>query len=368
MKFCIFCGRPPRGKSKEHVIPRWLIEMTGDPNRIVHLGFRIGNSNGPEERKFAFDQFTFPACETCNNNYSGFENDARRILSLILSNKSVLGLELSKLLDWFDKVRVGLWLGFHQLDKNILDVQPNFHIDQRIGQFDRVLIIEKSHPMSTGLNLIGPESPSFGYTPSVLSLRVNNYHFTNISYMYLVSRRLGFPYPSSIEWTSDLKHVEAKLEKGRERIMKPVLKRHISEKGVILFQPMFAGGLAETPPLLYDTEYVRRNSMDYDNGIGSIYMQPYNNSHSLVVPSEKIHLNPTPLHRAYEQCIRSAISVAEWQNWLLDNMVGTNLLTPEHKQVIKNDRRSMMDFNNQTMQRLKAFLAKRISSAQDKNH
>jgi len=38
-KYCVFCGKPPSDKNKEHVLPHWLIKMTGDPNRVVNLGF-----------------------------------------------------------------------------------------------------------------------------------------------------------------------------------------------------------------------------------------------------------------------------------------------------------------------------------------
>ena len=37
-KRCIFCGKVPETKTKEHVIPQWLINMTGDPKRNLHLG------------------------------------------------------------------------------------------------------------------------------------------------------------------------------------------------------------------------------------------------------------------------------------------------------------------------------------------
>ena len=29
-KFCVFCGNKPKGKNNEHIIPKWLIEFTGD--------------------------------------------------------------------------------------------------------------------------------------------------------------------------------------------------------------------------------------------------------------------------------------------------------------------------------------------------
>ncbi|MBE6918008.1 MAG: hypothetical protein E7470_08950 [Ruminococcaceae bacterium] len=37
-KKCIFCGEPISEKSREHVIPQWLIEMTGEKKRIAAIG------------------------------------------------------------------------------------------------------------------------------------------------------------------------------------------------------------------------------------------------------------------------------------------------------------------------------------------
>ena len=35
---CVFCGGTPDNKTKEHVLPMWLIEATGDPKEPVNLG------------------------------------------------------------------------------------------------------------------------------------------------------------------------------------------------------------------------------------------------------------------------------------------------------------------------------------------
>ncbi|QJB40178.1 hypothetical protein HF324_20870 [Chitinophaga oryzae] len=48
MKYCIFCGEQPQSKTKEHIIPKWLIEMTGDPNRLTFFGrYRDNQKNLP---------------------------------------------------------------------------------------------------------------------------------------------------------------------------------------------------------------------------------------------------------------------------------------------------------------------------------
>src|ERR1035438_633033 len=78
-KFCVFCGEAPESKNKEHIIPRWLLEMTGDPSRKVFLGIDH-TRNPPSIRSFAFDAFTFPACKGCNEGFSEFESSAKAII------------------------------------------------------------------------------------------------------------------------------------------------------------------------------------------------------------------------------------------------------------------------------------------------
>src|SRR5262249_14984502 len=105
-KYCVFCGAPPTDKNKEHVVPKWLIDLTGDPNRKVRLGFRFGTESPADFREFAFDQFVFPACETCNLEHSELEAHAKDLMLRVLASSSLAQHEISALLDWFDKVRV----------------------------------------------------------------------------------------------------------------------------------------------------------------------------------------------------------------------------------------------------------------------
>ena len=75
-KFCIFCGEKPESKNKEHVIPKWLIELTGDPKREAFFGIdAVSEKKGP--RVFSFDSFTFPACEQCNTDFAALESLTR---------------------------------------------------------------------------------------------------------------------------------------------------------------------------------------------------------------------------------------------------------------------------------------------------
>lgn len=60
MKTCIFCGEKCKNKTKEHVLPRWLIKMTGDPNREIRVGLNYNSllKKGKEEyRYYSIDSF-----------------------------------------------------------------------------------------------------------------------------------------------------------------------------------------------------------------------------------------------------------------------------------------------------------------------
>lgn len=327
-KFCIFCGANPGKKSKEHVVPRWLIELTGDPKREVFLGLIKDVKNRFEERKFSFDQLTFPACLSCNNKYAELEANVKSILIKILSEEVVTTEELSLFLDWLDKVRIGLWLGMMQLNKNYVDIAPSFHIETRISQYDRMLIIEKSDSEKSRLNLGGVDTFSFNLTPSVFTLIVNNYYFTNISYMFLLHRRLGFPYPETMHFQPDDGRVELNFSHGRKRIMKPLLRKSIEEKGTILYQPMFRGGLIDSDISEYYNNYVRSHSLNFDDGVGNIFQEENGNfiEHS---SGKSMFINPRNTQEDESLFLKSAINVCKWQNWLVQFLPNPDRLSQD---------------------------------------
>jgi hypothetical protein len=128
----MFCGKSPKKVTKEHIIPRWLIELTGDPNRTAVLGpFRNTKTRELETKYFAFDQFAFPACEACNQRYSTLEGQARVVMQEILNARGISSQEIGIILTWLDKVRVGLWLVAYSIQKNPLAITPSFFINSR---------------------------------------------------------------------------------------------------------------------------------------------------------------------------------------------------------------------------------------------
>jgi hypothetical protein len=59
--------------------------------------------------------------------------------------------DLDVLLDWFDKVRVGLWLGLMYLNGNHQNVSAQFYIADRLAGRDRLLFIYRDDEGLDGL-------------------------------------------------------------------------------------------------------------------------------------------------------------------------------------------------------------------------
>jgi hypothetical protein len=273
-KFCVFCGKNPISKTKEHVIPLWLIKLTGDPQRPLFLQLR-SNPDNPI-KSIAFDSFTFPSCNDCNQEFAHLESQTQLIVGKMLKRNALSDVELSVFLDWLDKVRTGLWLGFLCWEKNRFKIQPHFHIANRIAAKDRMTVIYRADDEGTGINFIGTNIPMFHHFPTCFTLAINNLYLLNISTDCLFSRRLGFPFPQSISQQEDGQPI-MNMVPGRERLMLPLLKIPYFLKGTEIFQPIFHHKLSYNPSPqlagLYDTSYVREFSLDYERGIGRPLIQ-----------------------------------------------------------------------------------------------
>lgn len=270
-KVCVFCGQTPKNKNREHIIPKWLIELTGDPKRTGIFGIRLGITP-IEQRLFSFDSFQFPACEACNSEFSLLEGKVKPVLKGILENRAIDAKDICILFDWFDKVRVGLWLGFRYLNKDYFGVSPKFHIAKRIGSMDRVLRVYRIGPLPEGINFLGTDSAGFQMSPTIFGLRINDYLFVNFSKLDLVAERLGFPY--SAEWTvgRDGDPTMA-LVPGTQDMQPTLVLANFPAGGVTLLQPIFKQMLALGASSLYENGYVRENSIDFEKGQGAIFLE-----------------------------------------------------------------------------------------------
>ena len=299
-KFCIFCGKRPQSKNREHVIPQWLIRMTGDPNREVYLG-RKWTSPSLEERRFSFSAFTFPACESCNNKFSELEGRAKPVVKAILERKPLGASHWDTFLDWLDKIRTGLWLGMIYLNENHRCLIPMFHITKRLGSKDRfVIVYEIQDDDDTGIGWAVTESPLFEYTPSCFTLTINNFLFLSASYDFLFSERFGFPFPKKRVHRQE-GGFWIEMNEGTQRLQFPLIKKRFKTGGTQLFQPMIPYGHfrtdsdeAEDFAELYDNPYVQSSCMNFEAGRGLVYRRERN---QLVVYSDSSTLEWIPKQR-----------------------------------------------------------------------
>lgn len=271
-KYCIFCGKSPDDKTKEHVIPRWLIEATGKPERTAIFGPNLRNKESPAF-SFSFDQFTFPACKKCNEKSALLEEQARNVIINLLQGGDLSAIDFHLLLTWLDKVRIGLWHGQLFLQNNPLGIEPKYHIDNRVSVYDRFVIIYRSDRPREGINFIGFELPVFHYMPSCFCLFINNYCLFNASMMSLCSARLGFPFTTDHIPIENLR-IKATPHPGFQRVKYPIVRRSFYPKGTLIAQPMFREMLSvpQLSPII-DTPYVRANSVDYSVGAGSVFYE-----------------------------------------------------------------------------------------------
>ncbi len=271
-RFCVFCGNRPQDKNREHVIPQWLIGKTGNPNRKARFGLDL-RRDPPQVREFAFDSFTFPACSQCNNNFSELEGKAEKVITSLLSCGALSELDLIILLDWLDKVRVGLWLGYLYLNQNPRDVRPSFHIKSRMGKTDRSVGILRMPGDHSGINFIGVDSPCFQFSPTCFALLIEDFCFVNVVGVSICSQRLGFPFARPEHLREDGR-LEASIHAGTAKVMRPVLKDMALANAVLLHQPVCQIGVdTSEPPTACDSEWLRSRTLNWKEGLGGVFLE-----------------------------------------------------------------------------------------------
>jgi len=352
-KFCVFCGKKPEEKNAEHIIPKWLIELTGNPKREAYFGYQHEVEQYPQRRTFSFDSFRFPSCASCNQKYSGLEQTAKSIIEKMLVYDPICAADIKILLDWFDKVRVGLWLGYQYLDKNPAGITPKFYIEKRIAVNDRMLVIFKVNTDTKGLTFTGCDFPSFTYTPSCFSLRINNLWFLNMSYNDLFSRRIGFPYPKE-SYAMPGQQELGIFTSGRNRVMVPLLKKRFTVNGTEIYQPMFRYRISDLEARdSYDTQYVHENSMVWEEGVGKVFIQ--DNRKVLEYPNypSKEYV-PQVSYELQALSLKIAVQVLEWQQYI-DSLAPSlkKLPSPERKEHLK-QRMMVKDLNEKLYEILMA--------------
>ncbi len=279
-KFCVFCGKMPNSKTKEHVVPYWLLEMTGDPKRVVTLG--LDYTKGKTPISYAWQAFVAPACDDCNNTFSKLEARIKPIIEALERREGLTVSQYDELLDWLDKVRIGVWLLRGMIEKSPIAVDPNFHIASRMGRKDRMLAVYVFDSQPPGINLFGNDSMISASMPSCFGLRINGLLLFNISSDFFCSKGCGLPHPVEMShlhggdnhgmlslkghgYASDISHPVTTLV-----LPKPVVWLYQPIKSPISTQEFQGGYYGHTN--IFDTRIVSR-TLGGEGAKGAIFRQ-----------------------------------------------------------------------------------------------
>jgi hypothetical protein len=277
-RFCVFCGKPPQDKNNEHVLPQWLLELTGDPNRVVQMGH---NYEADKPIRFAWDQLVMPACKSCNDDFGrGLESRVKPIMERLVTFAALPVTDYMVLLDWLDKVRIGLWLNYMVIQKFRSGLVPKFHIRDRIGTKDRMVAVYNIGPQPKGLNAIGVESILFHHNPACFSLRVNDLLLLNISGDFLFARQCGFPAPDTVLQIMDGPYagrMHCENWRTTRKVQRRLFEPRLIKPTVQLYQPIMMTNPAKLGEFLgdpsKDDRFLAQHMANWETGAGVLFRQ-----------------------------------------------------------------------------------------------
>ena len=294
-KFCIFCGQKPKNKNLEHVIPQWLIRMAGVEKKPIY-------SPHPQlGRDISFMQFSFPACTECNSKYAVLEGMVKPVLERVLAGQSISGADASLLMDWFDKVRIGMWLSNMFYSPALKhDVQPHYQIDFGVAKKDRMLSIQKlnlKEGENKGIFCAGTMTHLFNYCPVAFTMVINDYYFFNASTHNLISPRVGFPKITNVQTEKDNNvYVCANVVNNEhKKVVNPVVQSFTPGlDSVTFYQPIFRDFLGA--PKFNVDDYMTQHSYDVSKGLGGVFVQKgFAQKPKYLTQNEKVGMNLKPV-------------------------------------------------------------------------
>ena len=249
---CVFCGKEPQNKNKEHIFPKWLLKMTDfdKGNKSVGSNWETG-----KELVFNMLSYTFPSCKKCNDDFGKIEAKVKPTFDKLLT----------------DKIRISGWLGIKYMNKNTFTMNPKYYINTRVGIKDRLLTITNTYKDEKTLNWSGMNTPAFMLSPTAFTLRVNNLVFVNCSSDFIVSRRLGFPYIQSERLNPLSDRTDFIMGKGTEKSYSNYFTTKLYNPTMTIAQPIYKT-INNNLPSYYDNSFVKDNSYDYKQGLGKIFI------------------------------------------------------------------------------------------------
>ncbi len=346
-KVCIFCGQRPINKTREHIIPKWLIELTGNPKRFGFFGF-YKKDEDLKEMHLSFDRFTFPACKECNDEFSKLEASTKPVIIGLLEEKPLDDKEINLILTWLDKVRIGLWIGSLYYN-NLFGINPKFYISQGAFTRDRMLILYKNNYSKKRLNFIGVHHV-FQMLPICFTLIINNYAFTNIAKIFLLSKGFGLAVPKQEYILPSSNPNLIKFIMGSQEINNNIVDFNFEKKCTEFYQPILNKTyLNWILPKLND-EHKKIVFKNAKAGIGYVF---YNSDGKIMkYPSvKKDTWIPTTIDMPFLEFFRLiGMQTLEIQNYYFE--MGTRMYDPKLESEFQSQKKIALHVNNILKERL----------------
>ncbi|TMV10132.1 hypothetical protein FGK63_03465 [Ruegeria sediminis] len=106
-------------------------------------------------------------------------------------------------MDYFDKLRVSLWLWRLYWRKGNHNITPNFHVDERVGVADRIVLVGMyPNSRAEGISPVGYQTKAFMTCPTVIGMFIKNFFILSVSSQALLTDRFGLTGP--VKNTADL--------------------------------------------------------------------------------------------------------------------------------------------------------------------
>ena len=188
-------------------MPKWLLKLTGDPRRNATFSLS-------QPIEFSYQNFTVPACEACNATGAILESSCRPVVEKLLCRDLITADEGAILLDWADKVRIGLWLAGLMLGKNPAGIEPHFHINIRTGEKDRILYLMDTTQQTKALRFHPIDDPIFHHAPQFGFLQINHICFAMLSGLGVVAGTLGLQRMIMEHFVGNFRNVAATMDEN----------------------------------------------------------------------------------------------------------------------------------------------------------
>lgn len=317
------------------------MRITNSENKQMSVGT---NWQTGGEIIFNFSSFTFPSCAKCNTDFATNEALVKPTVEKILVDEYVDTNELVRLLDWFDKVRVGLWLGIQFLNKGAFNMEPKYFVNTRVRLKDRMLSITNCYDNYLGLRWTGANTLCFIMNPTCVTLKVNNVIFSNCSSDFVLSRQLGFPYPIFERPNPNSHLTDFLLVNGKYQTTHKLFKSGLYLPSTIISQPIFTLGKLHSSSY-YNNDYVKGNSYDFDSGIGKVFVTHDNKTYAMEIDEEISFANEKSKKPRIYKLNRPTL---EFQmELLLSKKYNLELLDEEQKEQHHQGLRTVIDYTKE---------------------